>query len=119
MPVAEKTPPTDVTIRIPRSLLAEIKERYGKRVHLVEAEESISIHESSWFKRVEAELTPGNALRAYRENRGLSRAEIASRIGPAARKTHVADMEAGRRSISKEMAKKLARILKAPVERFL
>jgi len=122
MPVAEKAPlTTDVTIKVPRSLLGEIRKRYGKRVRLVEpdAEKSISIYESAWFKRVSAELTPGRALRAYRENRGLSRAEVAARLGPAARKTHVADMEAGRRGISKDMAKKLAAILNAPVARFL
>lgn len=121
MPVAGKTPRTDVTIMVPRSLLGEIRERYGKKVRLVEpdGEESISIHESAWFKRVSAGLTPGRALRAYRENRGLSRADVAARLGPTARKTRVADMEAGRRSISKETAKKLARILNAPVERFL
>ena len=121
MPVAEKTPRTDVLIKVPRSLLSEIKERYGKKVRLVEPdnEKSISIHDSRWFKRVSGELTPGRTLRAYRENRGLSRADVAAGLGSAVRKTHVADMEAGRRGISKETAKRLARILNAPVERFL
>jgi hypothetical protein len=121
MPVAGKAPRTDVTIKVPRSILGEIRERYGKRVRLVEpdAEKSISIHESAWFKQIDGELTPGSALRAYRENRGLSRADIAAGLGPTVRTTHVADMEAGRRSISKETAKKLSRVLNAPVERFL
>ena len=132
MPVAEKTRPTSIStsgsrkrvtisVTLPIRLLQQLKREHGSKfqVHGPENEGSIGIHESAWFKRISAELTPGRALRAYRENRGLSRADIAASLGPSTRTTHVADMEAGRRSISKETAKKLARVLNAPVERFL
>jgi DNA-binding XRE family transcriptional regulator len=120
MSVAEKTRRTDVTIKIPRSLLPEIKERYGRKVRLVEPDDgSINIHASAWYKEMSATRTPGRALRVYRENRGLSQSELARKLGETHRKQYVADMEAGRRGISKEMAKKLAVILNAPVARFL
>jgi DNA-binding XRE family transcriptional regulator len=122
MPVAEKTPPTEVTIRVSRSILSDIEARYGrKNVHRVEPddEESINVRDSSWYVRVSAGHTPGRALRVYRENRGLSQAELAKKLGKTRRKQYVADMEAGRRGISKAMAKKLAEVLNAPVERFL
>jgi plasmid maintenance system antidote protein VapI len=82
-------------------------------------DELVDVFKTEWYRKMKATLTPGRALRAYRENRGLAREALAKLLGPTARKTHVADMEAGRRGISKEMAKKLARILGAPVERFL
>ena len=124
MSAAEKTPPTEL-IEVPRSLMPELRRRYGKKIRLAVRlvapgleDELVSVHESRWYKEISATRTPGRALRVYRENRGLSQSELARKLGPT-RKQYVADMEAGRRGISKEMAKKLAEILNAPVERLL
>jgi ribosome-binding protein aMBF1 (putative translation factor) len=60
---------------------------------------------------------PGQALRGARQMAGLTQQELADRIGAA--KSHISEMERGKRSIGKNMAKRLARALEADYKVFL
>lgn len=62
-------------------------------------------------------MTPGAYLRIYRDNAGLTQAQLAERIGKS--RFRISEMERGIRGISKETAKLLAQIFKVPVGRFL
>ena len=101
---------------IPGWLLDELKKRYSKSLQVTE-DESINIRDSGWF--ASTKVSPGEAVRLLRRNRGLSQVELAHKLGLTVRKSHVSDMERGRREISKAMAKKLAAIFSTSVERFI
>ncbi|NTW88390.1 MAG: helix-turn-helix transcriptional regulator [Desulfobulbaceae bacterium] len=63
-------------------------------------------------------LTPGKALRVYRENAGLTQEALGAKIGGVARQ-HISVMETGRRPIGKEMAKRLATALSTSPLKFM
>lgn len=65
----------------------------------------------------EADAGPGDAIKVYRYNLNLTQAALAEELGILP--THVSEMERGKRGISKAMAKRLSKVLKAPVERFV
>lgn len=123
MSVAVKTPRTDFRVSgdVPRWLMRELKKRYGEkaRVERRGGEKLENVLDTSWFRKLEAEATPGKNLRLYRLNRSMSQAEVASMLGPRMRKQHVSNLETGIRPISKKLAKKLAYIFGCPVGRFI
>jgi predicted transcriptional regulator len=61
--------------------------------------------------------TPGKVLRGARGLKEMTQAHLAKLA--SVRPAHISDMEHGRRPISKEMAKKLGRILDFPYKAFL
>lgn len=63
------------------------------------------------------DLHSGSAIRGLRYREGLTQAQLAERIG--VKRHHVSEMEHGRRSIGKEMAKRLATALKTDYKVFL
>jgi transcriptional regulator with XRE-family HTH domain len=56
-------------------------------------------------------------MRAYRKMRGLTQAELAEKIGVM--RHHVTEMETGKRSVSKSVALKLAKLFSVSVDRFI
>ena len=78
---------------------------------------------TDWYKNINAELTPGKALKHYRENRELSQNQLAELLEKASgrklTRQKISDMENDRRSISKEIAKKAAAIFETSIERFI
>ncbi len=103
--------------QIPVKVLSALKKEFGENLEINDDDDLVDITITDWYKEMQGKRTPGSALKGYRLNRGFSQASLAKKIGvtPA----NVSDMEHGRRGISKEMAKKLSKVLKAPVERFL
>lgn len=102
----------------------EVEESSGnvfKDLGLKNPEERIvkakKLFETAWAKRMERESTPGGNLRAYRENRELTQAQLGEQLDIP--RQHVSNMENGHRAISIAMAKKLARIFKTRVDRFI
>jgi ribosome-binding protein aMBF1 (putative translation factor) len=63
-------------------------------------------------------ITPGESIRICHQNKGLSREELGKKIENYTRE-HLSDMENLRKSISKEVAKKLSKLFSVPAERFL
>ena len=106
---------------IPGWLLEELRKRYGKGFHIDKEEkiDSVSLKDSEWFQDVRKRLTPGNSLRLYRKNGGLTQGELAKKLGPGLQKQHISNMEVGLRGISKALAKKLAAFFSTSVERFI
>jgi len=127
MLAAVKTRRTDFEVRgsqVPGWLLEELKRRYGSSVKVLEEEgedeeESVVITHTDWYREIRKKTTPGDAMRLYRENRGLSQESLAAKLGPRLRKQHVCDMENGRRPISKAVAKKLAGVFGTSPARFI
>ena len=67
--------------------------------------------------RVFPESTPGKVLRGARGLKAMTQIQLAKLAG--VRPAHISDMENGRRTISREMAKKLGRALDFPYKAFL
>jgi len=79
---------------------------------ILEAEdESLSLEE------VFPDLHPGSAIRGLRLREGLTQEQLAHMIG--IRRTNLSEMENGKRTIGKNMAKRLAQVLKANYKVFL
>jgi transcriptional regulator with XRE-family HTH domain len=57
------------------------------------------------------------ALRGARKREGLTQKELSALVGIS--QTHISEMEHGKRPIGKDMARRLARVLKADYRVFL
>ena len=80
-------------------------------------EDLVDFHDTEWFKEVEPELTPASNLVFYRKLMNMTQTELGEKLGVS--KQVISDMEHERRSISKAMAKELAKIFNVSVERFI
>lgn len=104
---------------IPSHVLAYLEQAFGQDVEVIEdAEEPVNLFETDWYQDIRQQTTPGEIVRIYRENMSITQAELGRKLGNISRQK-VSDIEHNRRSISKEMAKKLSQIFNAAVERFL
>jgi DNA-binding XRE family transcriptional regulator len=104
---------------IPAKVVEYLKKEFGQHVEVLkEDEEMVDIFETDWYKKISSTTTPGEFLRIYRENAGLTQEELGKKLGKFSRQK-ISDMESGKRAISKEVAKKLCRLFEVPVGRFL
>ena len=107
----------------PRKVLNEVSSKYARYLALGDAadagngEEYIRITETDWYKEMSRTMTPGRYLKILREACGHSLTEIGEKIGVSA--ARVCDYEAGRREMSKAVAKKLSKIFLVPAEKFI
>ena len=69
------------------------------------------------FPEYDEKTLPGVALAGARAKEGLTQRELAQRLGLPQR--HISEMERGKRSIGKEMAKRLAKALNIDYRVFL
>ncbi len=118
-----KTPHTKTTLfevkgDVPSKIIKYLKQDYDVEVTTDEDEEYVDITETDWYKDMKKEMTPGDAVRVYRDNFGFSQAELGKRLGGLSRHT-VSDMENNRRGISKDIAKKLSSIFNVSADRFI
>jgi DNA-binding XRE family transcriptional regulator len=118
MQVHVKTPRTKINIEgeISTKLLKALKEDFGEEL-VVEDDEWVIATETQWYKKTKARMKPGDHMRAYRLSRGLTQPQLGKIL--AISKQNISDMEHGRRTIGKEVARKLADIFKTSVEKFL
>ncbi len=104
---------------IPSHVLQYLQKEFGQDVEVVtEDEETVNIFETDWFHNIQKQITPGDILRISRENANMTQSELGEKLGKVTRQK-VSDMEHNRRSISKDIAKKLSQIFNVPIERFL
>jgi DNA-binding XRE family transcriptional regulator len=117
-----KTPRIDITMRgdIPAAVLEVLEECYGKKVKIEKEadDELVDVFETDWFKRVSKSMTPGKYLKNNREMFGFTQQQLGEKLGNVSRQ-FISDMENDRRSISKEFAKKFAKIFKTSTDIFL
>ncbi len=102
---------------IPQQLIDCLKEKYTVIIKEDE-EELINIMETDWYREMKERRKPGDAVRVYRDNFGYTQSELGKMLGGLSRQK-VSDLENNRRGISKDVALRLAKLFRVPVERFL
>lgn len=122
MQVVAKTPRIEVRItgEISAGLLRALEKECGRALEIITDpdEEYVDAVETDWYRDTKAGLTPGETLRIYRENAGLTQAGLGMLLGNVPRQ-HISGMEHGRRAISMGMAKRLAAALGVSPARLL
>ena len=124
MQAVVKTPRIEIRIKgeIPRKLLSVLEQEYGGQIQLSDGEESdeetVDIFETDWYQDIKSSNKPGDNLRIYRENHGLTQAKLGEMLGAVPRQ-HVSNMERGTRAISLKTARKLAKLFRVSVEKFV
>jgi len=122
MQAVVKTPRIDVRItgEISEKLIKALEEECGDDLIIITDpdEEFVDAQETSWYKNIKSELTPGQVLQIYRENAGLTQEALGKRLGDLP-KQHISNMENNHRKITLEMAKKLALVFNTSPVRFL
>jgi len=87
-----------------------------KKTKLPEAEETYNWREV--FKdEIKKYSEVGSSLRGIRYREGLTQKQLAKKLGVS--QHHISEMEHGKRTIGKKMAKKLSKILKTDYRMFL
>jgi helix-turn-helix protein len=119
MSVHAKVPRIDVRISGlgARKVAALIRKTFKDARIELGAGKSVALFETEWYKGMLGRLTPGKALFAYRDNAGLTLADVSEKTGIAA--SHLSAMENGKRNIGKGSAQKLGKALKCEYRRFL
>lgn len=122
MQVVAKTPHIDLRItgEIPAKILRALEEEYGDTLQVLaeEEDELLDVTATDWYRETKKRITPGDTLRIYRENAGLTQEALGQKIGGVPRQ-HISNMENGKRPIGKESAKKLAAVLHVDYRAFL
>ncbi len=122
MQAVVKTPRIEVNIRgeLPPKLIAVLEEEFGKELLLTEEsdEEVLDVFATEWYREIQSKTTPGDVLKIYRENHGLTQARLGEMLGGIPRQ-HVSNMERGLRPVSMKTARKLAKIFKVSPGKFV
>ena len=121
MQVVAKTPRINLKMKgdIPAGIIKALKDEYGDlQIIHDKGDETVNVKDTEWYKSVKAAITPGKALRVYRENAGLTQEALGAKVGGVPRQ-HISSMETGNRPIGKEMAKRLAAALNTSPMKFL
>ena len=122
MQAVAKTPRIDVRItgEISEKLLKTLADECGDDLVIITDpdEEIVDASETDWYREAKNELTPGESLRIYRQNAGLTQEALGKMLGDLPRQ-HISNMENNSRAISLDMAKKLAKLLHTSPTRFL
>ena len=115
MSEAMKKPATggyvEVRFRIPASKLAEAQQAMVSYGAIAEEPESVP------WEEVYPDFNGSVALRGARKREALTQKELARLVGVS--QTHISEMEHGKRPIGKEMARRLAKVLKVNYRVFL
>jgi DNA-binding XRE family transcriptional regulator len=101
----------EVKFRIPATMVVEAKEVLASYGAIVEEPESVP------WEEVYPDFNGSVALRGARKREGLTQKELAALVGVS--QTHISEMEHGKRPIGKDMARRLAKVLKADYRVFL
>jgi DNA-binding XRE family transcriptional regulator len=119
MSVHAKAPRIDVRISGPGARkVADLIRKIFKDARIeLGTGKPVGVFETEWYKGIAAGLTPGRALHVYRDNAGMTLADIAEKTGIAV--SHLSAMENGKRNIGKASAQKLGKALKCEYRRFL
>ncbi|MBF0433328.1 MAG: helix-turn-helix transcriptional regulator [Fibrobacteria bacterium] len=117
-----KTPHTDIKIKgfVSNKVLAVLKGEFGKALKIKREksdEELVDLFETNLYKSFKKRITPGDYVKTYRENLELTQAALGERVDMT--RAYICDLEKNRRPISKEMAKKLAKIFGVSVSCFI
>ena len=117
-----KTPLTKIRIqgRISNRLLDVLVQEYGEDVQITRDsdDEKVDVFQTEWYKRIKKKLTPGTYMKVFRQNKGMTQAQLGRALGGLPRQ-HISNMENGSRPISKKTALRLADLFDVSVEKFI
>ncbi|OGP69667.1 MAG: hypothetical protein A2Z73_06000 [Deltaproteobacteria bacterium RBG_13_60_28] len=115
MSAAMKKPVTgdyvEVKFRIPATKVVKVKEVLASYGAIAAEPESVP------WEEVYPDFNGSVALRGARKREGLTQKDLAALVGVS--QTHISEMEHGKRPIGKDMARRLAKVLKADYRVFL
>jgi len=95
-------------------LIDWIRQKYEVNILSTDNEESVPIEETNFWKEMQSNRI-GNLLSAARLKANLSQSQLADKLG--IRQSMISDYERGKRRLTPDMAKRLARSLNINVER--
>ena len=95
-------------------LIDWIKKKFEVRILSSEAEDSIPVEETDFWKEMQSNRV-GNLLAGARLKAGLTQAQLAEKLD--IRQNMISDYERGKRRLSLAMAKRIARILDIKIDR--
>jgi DNA-binding XRE family transcriptional regulator len=109
----------DISIRVPAAQAPRVCAVIANLLALLPGQEGADTDADRLFtvEEVFPEMQPGGILRGARHREGLTQAQLAAMIG--VKPSHISEMEKGKRPIGKDMAKRLAKALKASYQVFL
>jgi DNA-binding XRE family transcriptional regulator len=115
MSAATKKPAMDdyveVRFRVPATKVVEVKEVLATYGAIASEPESVP------WEEVYPDFNGSVALRGARKREGLTQKELAHLLGVS--QTHISEMERNKRPIGKEMARRMAKVLRADYRVFL
>ncbi len=104
---------------IPFKLTEYLAYEFGQDFEIRENDEYlVNIFDTDWYRETGTLVTPGDALKIYRENFRFTYMELCSKIGKFNEK-QLYDMENSRCDISEETAEALSQVFGVPTDRFL
>ncbi len=123
MQAVVRTPHIEISVKgtgIPAKLLLFLKEEYGDGLKVTENDDDdlVIATDTDWYKGVKEKMGPGDYLRIYRENKGMTQSKLGESLGGVPRQ-HISNTERGHRPISLKMARKLSKILTAPIDKMI
>jgi DNA-binding XRE family transcriptional regulator len=101
----------EVRVRIPVSKLAEAQAALASYGAIAQEPESVP------WEEVYPDFNGSVALRGARKREGLTQKDLAHLVGIS--QTHISEMEHGKRPIGKDMARRLAKVLRVNYRVFL
>ena len=102
---------------IPKKILTVLKEFYGEKV-VISDDDYVNIEDTDWYKKINKEMKPGDYMKIYRLNRKMTQTELGRELGGIS-KQNISHMERGTHGISKDNAKKMAKLFKVSPEVFV
>jgi ribosome-binding protein aMBF1 (putative translation factor) len=122
-PTKELTTPeyAEICIRVPAAQVEKVKAALAGVLALMDGQATVKENEEDGRLYAIEEVFPqfhaGDVLRGFRDREEMTQAELAGRAG--AKATHISEMERGKRPIGKDMARRLAKVLKVDYRVFL
>jgi ribosome-binding protein aMBF1 (putative translation factor) len=108
----------DISIRVPAAQAAKVCAVIENVLALIPGQEGTDAEDRLYtVEEVFPEIQPGDILKGARLREGLTQAQLAAMI--RVKPSHISEMEKGKRSIGKDMAKRLGKALKASYQVFL
>ncbi len=110
----------DVCIRVPKAEVNRVRSAFSQFLDLAGVQYSIPDNDDEGMVTWEEafpELGAGSVLQGARDREELTQAELAEKIG--VKPHHISEMENGKRTIGKDMAKRLAKALNTGYKVFL
>lgn len=111
---------TRISGRDSHRIIALVRQAYPdiKVVREVDEEDdSVDISQTDWYKTMRANRKPGDSIWVYRDNAGLTLAQLSEKTEIA--ESHLSAMENGKRGIGRISAMKLGKALNCDYRRFL